>query len=305
MILVTGAGGLIGREICARLTAAGDTVRPFDIARDAAEDTRDPAAVASALDGVEGIVHLAAVSRVVWAERDPAVTWATNVDAFASLIGLAADLSRRPWIVFASSREVYGEPAGLPVAESAPLKPMNVYARSKVAGETLAADAAARGLIANVARFSNVYGRTSDHPDRVVPAFARAAATGAAVRLEGPEHMFDFTHVADVARGLHRLIDATRAGQQLAPVHFVTGRGTTLRELSDLAVAFSGGATTREIHAPRNYDVARFAGDPKRARDVLGWSAATGIAEGFAQLADDFRAAAGGAPTSAAEPAAA
>jgi nucleoside-diphosphate-sugar epimerase len=289
MILITGSRGLIGSAIGDRLRLAGHSVRSFDLADDAGQDIRDREALAAALTGVTGVVHLAAVSRVVWAQRDPERTWTTNVAAFQALMGLIRESSNPPWIVFASSREVYGEPANLPVDETAPLRPMNVYARSKVAGEALVEGAAAEGLAANVARFSNVYGSILDHPDRVVPAFARAAATGGAVRLEGADHMFDFTHVDDVSRGLHRLVDATIAGQRLDPIHFVTGHGTTLRDLANIALAASEGAVTCELHAPRSYDVARFTGDPGRAKDMLGWTAEIGIAEGFEQLTDAFR----------------
>jgi nucleoside-diphosphate-sugar epimerase len=71
------------------------------------------------------------------------------------------------------------------VAEDAPLSPRNVYARSKVAVEQLTEEARERGMIAAVVRFSNVFGDTEDHADRVVPAFARAAAAGGTVRVDG------------------------------------------------------------------------------------------------------------------------
>jgi UDP-glucose 4-epimerase len=291
MILVTGSRGLIGSAIVSRLRDHGREVRTFDVRDDVRHDICDPAALAAALDGIDGVVHLAAISRVVWAEREPALAWHTNVDAFANLVDLALAMPRRPWIVFASSREVYGEPASLPVDETAMLSPMNVYARSKVAGEALVARAVAEGLAANAIRFSSVYGSICDHEDRVVPAFARAAVTNGVVRVEGADNLFDFTHVDDVARGLHLLVDATIAGRRLDPIHFVTGRGTTLRDLAGIAMRISDGGVRREEHAPRRYDVTRFVGNPDRAKRELGWVATIGIAEGFAQLADAFRSA--------------
>jgi nucleoside-diphosphate-sugar epimerase len=62
---------------------------------------------------------------------------ATNVEALAGLLHLCLEQKTRPWLVFASSREVYGAQERLPVSEDASLKPMNVYARSKVDGERL------------------------------------------------------------------------------------------------------------------------------------------------------------------------
>lgn len=289
MILVTGSNGLIGRAFKSRLTGKGVPVRDFDIARSPLEDTRNPEALDAAIDGVEGIVHLAAVSRVVWAERDPQLTQAVNVDALQSLLTLVHARKQRPWVVFASSREVYGEPAALPVAEDTALAPLNVYARSKVRGEQLITEAREAGVVANIVRFSNVYGRTSDHSDRVVPAFARAAALGGKLRLDGPENMFDFTHVDDVVNGLSLHVEATGAGEAFPPVHFVTGRGTTLQGLASIAAREARSSLEIEIAPPRNYDVAQFFGDPARARQLLGWQSRIDMESGFAALAADYR----------------
>lgn len=293
MILVTGSAGLIGSGIVKALRADGLEVREFDFAANSAQDVRDTAALQEALEGVSGIVHLAAVSRVVWAERDPKLTEAVNVTPLLQIArhirSLAAAGGRPPWLVFASSREVYGECAQLPVREESGCSPRNVYARSKVAGEELVASIGSEGFIANVCRFSNVYGSTADHVDRVVPAFARAAATGGSIRIEGPDCVFDFTHVDDVVRGLNLAIRMTAAGERFDPVHFVTGRPCSLRELADLAHAYAHAPVAFLIAPARTYDVARFYGDPARAHRLLGWRAEIQIEQGMPRLIDDFR----------------
>ena len=289
MILITGSRGLIGRPLVRRLAAKGIAVREFDVARSAGEDTRDQAALAKALDGVGGVIHLAAISRVVWAERDPGLTQAVNVGALQGLLRAMAERPERPWLLFASSREVYGEPGVMPVAEDAPYAPLNVYARSKVRGEQLVEQARAAGVVANIVRFSNVYGCVDDHADRVVPAFARTAAHGGALRLEGPENMFDFTHVDDVVRGIEAHIEASAGRELLPPVHLLTGVGTTLNALASLAARASTFELDLQIAPPRNYDVARFVGDPGRARSLLGWEAGIDLATGFAQLTEAYR----------------
>lgn len=290
MILVTGSAGLIGRHLIDLLRADGHAVRTFDCLCDPRQDTRDAAALEAAMDGVDGIVHLAAISRVVWAQNDPDLTQSVNVEALEGLVSIASAAPLMPWIIFASSREVYGEPQSLPVRETAALAPLNVYARSKVEGEKLIDRARAAGLVANIARFSNVYGCVEDHHDRVVPAFARAAANGEVVFVEGADNMFDFTHVRDASQGLARLVERTARGDSFPPIHFVTGDGTTLRELAQLAVEVSDGSVEIAVRAPRNYDVARFVGDPSRAHKLLDWRAQIGIEQGFRELADGFRA---------------
>jgi nucleoside-diphosphate-sugar epimerase len=290
MILLTGSEGLIGRAFGERLTDAGHEWRGFDIDRNPNEDTRNRGALAKALENVEGVIHLAAVSRVVWAENDPSRALATNVAALQTLIELMHARAHKPWLIFASSREVYGEQDVLPVPESVPLKPLNTYARTKVEGERLVNAAAENGLTTQIVRFSNVYGSIHDHADRVVPAFAKTSALGGSLRVEGSSNLFDFTHVADTSRGLHLLYDAMQSGESMPPIHFLTGKGTTLGELAALAGRNSRLPVTVNERPSRSFDVARFVGDPSRAEELLGWTADVSIDNGFANLVEEFAA---------------
>ena len=98
--------------------------------------------------------------------------------------------------------------------------------------------AAARetGLNASILRFSNVYGDAKDHPDRVIPAFAGAAARGGEIRVEGSHLAFDFTHVEDVATGIEAMVQLLAAGDRAPlPIHFVSGVSTTLGQLASMA----------------------------------------------------------------------
>lgn len=291
-ILITGARGLVGTALTVALQSQGARVRALDLAADGDDhgDVRDPTALARAVDGCDGVVHLAAVSRVVWGEREPERCHATNVEGTHHVLAAALATRSRPWVLFASSREVYGHADTLPVDEDAPMRPMNVYGRSKVAAEALTLDARARGLTTAVARLSNVYGRARDHVDRVVPAFVRAAARGEPLRVEGPDHLFDFTFVDDVARGLVAMVHRLAARETLPPIHFVSGEGTTLGALADLAVTLAGSPSAITVAPSRSYDVARFRGDPSRARAVLGWAPRVSLREGVARLLDEVRA---------------
>jgi nucleoside-diphosphate-sugar epimerase len=244
--------------------------------------------LSAAIDDVDGVVHLAAISRVVWGERNPDLCFATNVVALKDLLNACLNQRRRPWVVFASSREVYGSSDRLPVREDARLQPLNVYARSKVDGERLLAEGRAAGLLTNTCRFSNVYGSTRDHPDRVVPAFAAAAAFGGRMRVEGSDNVFDFTSILDVGRALDSLIDATSNAEVLPTVHFVTGVGTSLGQLAQISAKHAR-APVEVVEAPkRDYDVARFIGDPSRAERLLGWRAKVTIESGVCALISDF-----------------
>jgi nucleoside-diphosphate-sugar epimerase len=293
MIGITGSEGLIGSVLQSALEGHGYSIARLDVRlplhHHGRGDICDLAAVQRFAAGCSGIIHLAGVSRVVWGEREPERCTQTNVGGTANVVRAAAEARTRPWVLFASSREVYGEPAALPVTEDAPLRPVNVYGESKLAAERAVLDARASGLVTGVVRLSNVYGSTQDHPDRVVPAFARAAALGGELRVDGADHLFDFTHVDDAVRGIAAMVMLLEAGERaLPPIHLLTGRGTTLRELARLAIA-AGGHRARAVFAPpRRYDVARFVGDPARARALLEWRAFRGIEEGIRDLVAAF-----------------
>lgn len=286
-IVVTGSEGLVGTALACTLRQAGYTVSGLDLRGEGPSrgDTRVPADIARVMEDADGVVHLAAVSRVVWGERDPELCWATNVAGTKNIIAACARAARAPWLVFVSSREVYGQAANLPVAEDAPLAPMNVYGRSKVEGERLVDDARRTGLRTSIVRLANVYGSVADHADRVVPAFARAALTGGALRVDGAQHTFDFTHVDDAVEGLRRVVEETRAGRELPPIHLLPGRAVTLGELASMAIELAGTRARVVAGPPRTYDVARFVGDPRRAERLLGgWRAQVALREGLARL---------------------
>ena len=292
-ILITGSSGLIGTALGKALRSLGHATAGLDIRGRSIDrgDIRDRSDVRRAMHACTGIVHLAAISRVVWGERNPSECWATNVDGLSLVIREAERSSLRPWVIFASSREVYGRAESLPVAEDAPLHPVNVYGRSKAEGESIVAEAATRRMRTAVVRLSNVYGSTADHEDRVVPAFARAAATGGEIRIEGGMNSFDVTHLDDTVSGFLAMFEAIvhRWTARLSPIHLVTGHATTLQGLASLAKNFGRGEVSLVEAPPRAFDVSHFCGSPLRASTVLGWTAKVRLHDGLARLVRDFQ----------------
>lgn len=288
-ILITGSAGLVGRAVSNLLKANGCDVTHFDIADRAQEDVRNRTSVMSAVSDVDGVIHLAAVSRVVWAQNNPELCRSINKLGVRNVLDAIERSAQPPWLIFASSREVYGQQETIPVKDDADLRPMNVYARSKVFAEQEVARLAADGFVANSVRLSNVYGCPMDHPDRVVPAFAHASATGAPIRIEGKDNSFDFTHISDVAEGIVKLAMLAAGGATFSPLHLTTGQQTTLDDLANLALVNARRPVQIYDAPPRDYDVANFCGSTTRARDVLGWTSSTSIEDGFADLVARFQ----------------
>mgnify|MGYP001585682359 CR=1 FL=1 len=292
-VVVTGSRGLIGRSLCRRLADLGCEVIEFDcgIAPDASGfgNVLDPANCHRAIAQADGVFHLAAVSRVIWGERDPQLCMAVNTVGTANILAACQAAPQPPWIAVASSREVYGQALQLPVAEHAPKQPPNVYARSKCHAEQAVEHAARQGLRAGFVRLSSVYGDAFDHATRVVPAFVTAALGGQPLNVEGAEGVLDFTHAEDVARGLVMLGHSIAKGAWHGPLHFVSGQPTSLLDLAKIIIRLTDSRSTVHVVAARTYDVSQFVGNPAKALRELGWQNETPLEDGVAKLIAEYR----------------
>jgi nucleoside-diphosphate-sugar epimerase len=292
-ILVSGAKGVIGTLLWQALAGSGWRVQPFDIAfahgTAGHGDIRERPTLDSAVLDCEGIIHLAAVSRVISGERDPDACQTVNVDGTRILVEAAAASARRPWIIFMSSCQVYGSAPRLPVVESDPIAPVNNYGRSKAAAEDLLAKARAKGLETVTFRLPNVYGSVRDYPDRAVPAFVQGALRGDPLHVTGASQVFDFLHVSDVGRGIVRAAQLLASGtRDLPTMNLATGRATTLGELASLAKELAASDSPVVEDQPRQFDTLGYVGDSKRAREVLGWSAEVPLEVGMSRLISEL-----------------
>lgn len=157
-ILVTGAGGFVGRHVAQMLvrdghactgidTAAGDGVDGIDMV---AGDLADAAIRARALkDGCDVIVHLATVPGGA-AEADPVASRRINVDAMYDLMIEASALRPGLRLVYASSIAVYGDPLPAHVDDATPLSPRMIYGGHKAMMEDAVVLFSNRGAIDGV-----------------------------------------------------------------------------------------------------------------------------------------------------------
>ena len=238
-ILITGGAGFIGSNLAERLIGEGYEVVILDrepnprnlcLFRDELEyhpmDVCSPRKVRALIsgngvraEGIHGVVHLAAVSRVIWGQERPQETIRTNIGGTANLLrALRAHrvTGERPWVIFGSSREVYGEPMVFPVTENHPVSPVNLYGRTKLRGEELirnfSRDTGSRAVIL---RFSNVYGNERDILDRVIPRFVLSALKDQPLEIHGGNQLIDFTHITDTVEGIVRAIRRVGNGDML------------------------------------------------------------------------------------------
>lgn len=234
----------------------------------------------------DGIIHLAGMTRVKWGEENPVLCQTENAVLTERLTAACAVSPTTPWLIYASSREVYGEPITLPVIDDAPLVPINVYGRSKVTAEEAVAAAGREGLRTAILRFSTVYGGVGDHEDRLFPALMQRALTGTALTLNGSDTILDPTWIDDVVEAI--LAVAVRLADGAVPDGAILLSGGAGVSLADIAVQILRATNSRSIvveQPPRNYDTHRFVGNPARARAWLGWHASTPLDDGVRRYA--------------------
>jgi dTDP-4-dehydrorhamnose reductase len=171
--LVTGAGGMLGRDLCDVLGRAGET--GVVAATRADLDVTDPAAVRSAVLGADVVVNAAAWTNVDGAETDE--TGATAVNGYA-VRNLADAAGKR--LIQVSTDYVFDGAASAPYPEEAPPAPINAYGRGKAVGEQ--AVLAAGGY---VVRTAWLYG---EHGPNFVTTMAKLAAERDTVDVVSDQH---------------------------------------------------------------------------------------------------------------------
>ena len=280
-ILVTGGAGFIGSHLVDALVDRGDEVVVLDNFRrgrlehierhvDAraitlvAGDIRDERTLASAIEGVELVYHLAAQSNVMGAVTDMDYSFTTNVVGTYNVLKASADAGVRR-LVFASSREVYGDSDDIPVREDAPLAAKNPYGASKLAGEAYCRVwHAATGLDCMVLRFANVYGPRDR--DRVIPTWLRRAGVGDDLEVYGGRQVLDFIWVRHAVDALLAAAGCRNDGA----VNVGSGEGVPILDLGKRILELKLAGSQLRILPARSVEVVRFVADVGRMRSVLG-----------------------------------
>lgn len=264
-VLVTGAGGFVGRHVVAELAAGGHEVLGMDqpdvalagVTRAWSGDLRDAAAVAQIIREAspDGCIHLAGIAYVPLGWTDPARVFSVNATGTLNLLEAFRAEAPRARIVAVTSAEIYGLVTDeRPLAEDAPLRPANLYAVSK-----LAADLSTR-LYAERYHMAVVTARPGNHigPGQssqfVATGFAEQVAAIAAgraesvVRVGNLDSRRDFMDVRDVAGGYRRLLEKGRSG---AAYNLASGRQITIREILDGLCRLAGISPRIEVEAGR------------------------------------------------------
>ncbi len=309
-ILITGAGGFVGRHLSAHLAAAepeaaliGTTLLPEERVHPALSESQrvnlvdEQATRALVADcRPDAIYHLAAQAFVPRSFDDPWETLENNIRAQLNIIRACLALQLRPRILVVSSAEIYGAAtaAQLPMDESAPIRPTNPYSVSKVAQDMLALQYhLSHDLPIMRARPFNHIG-PGQNARFVAPAFALQIAKIEAKQAEAVIYVGnlsakrDFTDVRDIVRGYHLIAARGKAGEAY---NIASGVARSIHSLLETLLGLSALDIKTRVDPARlrPVDVPEIRGDASKLRRDTGWGQRLSFKETLSDVLMDCR----------------
>ncbi|PIE39133.1 MAG: Vi polysaccharide biosynthesis UDP-N-acetylglucosaminuronic acid C-4 epimerase TviC [Gammaproteobacteria bacterium] len=246
-----------------------------------------------AVQGVDYVLHQAALGSVPRSIADPLLTHSANIDGFINMLVAARD-ARVKRFVYAASSSTYGDHPGLPKVEDRIGKPLSPYAVTKYVNE-LYADVFARtyGLEVMGLRYFNVFGRRQDPNGAyaaVIPRWYNTLLNGEACQINGDgETSRDFCYIDNTVQAnlLAAIVTDPNAVNQVYNV--ACGDRTTLNALYE-AIRDTVAAARAEVadlapqyHDFRAGDVRHSQADISKARSLLGYAPTHDVRRGLAE----------------------
>jgi UDP-N-acetylglucosamine/UDP-N-acetyl-alpha-D-glucosaminouronate 4-epimerase len=303
--LVTGGAGFIGSHLTEELVRRGHRVRVADNlvtgkrrnlehirGVDFLEgDLADLAFAKTATDGMEFVLHQAAMASVPRSVKDPITSNRANVDAALNVLVASRDAGVKR-VVYAGSSSVYGDTPTLPKHEGMTPNPLSPYALQKLVGEEYCRMfTRLYGLETVTIRYFNVFGPRQDPGSPysgVISLFATALLDTRRPTIYGDgEQTRDFTYVANVVDGVLRACEARDANGQT--INVATGSRMSLNELLKVMNRLAGTSMEPLCQEPRTGDVKDSQADISKAQSLLGYQPTVSSEEGLRRTLEWYR----------------
>ncbi len=310
-VLVTGGAGFIGSNLSEYLLSEGHEVRVLDnFATGHIEnllplfeqyphslqlqvgDIRNLEDCQKAVDGMEYVLHEAALGSVPRSIKDPATTNAVNIGGFLNMIIASRDAGIKRF-VFAASSSTYGDSKTLPKVEDVIGKPLSPYAITKYVDE-LYADVFARtyeGFEYVGLRYFNVFGRRQDPHGAyaaVIPLFVKRFMNHEAPTINGDgEYSRDFTYIDNVIQMNMLALTTTNSNAVNQIYNTAFGERTTLNQLvqylkEDLSEFDAEIGKIEPVHGPnRAGDIPHSLACIDKAKNLLGYQPKYSMKDGL------------------------
>jgi nucleoside-diphosphate-sugar epimerase len=252
-VLVTGASGMVGRNLVAYLEGKGLGVIPTDLSGwDVSGDLLDRDFVFSKLVSLDfdAIIHLAAITEIKRTIEDPRLCFEVNCFGTLNVLELA-NRKRVKRMVYASSANVFGAPKSNPVGEDAPFDPRVPYDYSKVICENLAMSFyKTKSLPVSLTRSWLLFGE-HDQPSRATIRFIRACLKGEPLTLfNRGQDTTSPSHAINYSKLVLTILDNDRAVGQA--FNFGGEKPVSIRELAETVKNLTGSKSELVFAPPRS-----------------------------------------------------
>jgi nucleoside-diphosphate-sugar epimerase len=300
--LVTGGAGFIGSHLAEELVRRGQRVRVVDSLitgkrrnlehLDGVEfleaDLADADAAVRAVQGMDYVLHQAAIPSVPRSVKDPVTSNRANIDASLNVLVAARDAGVRR-LVYAGSSSAYGDTPTLPKREDMPTNPLSPYALQKLVAEQYCQMfTRLYGLETVTIRYFNVFGPRQDPGSPysgVISLFSTALLEGRQPVIYGDgEQTRDFTYIANVVDGVLRACEASKVPGEV--INVATGGRVSLNELLRTMNGIVGTNIGPIYKEPREGDVRDSQADIAKARRLLGYTPLVTLEDGLRRTLD-------------------
>lgn len=306
--LVTGIAGFIGSSIARELVKQGESVCGLDdfstgkwenIAEIGNEiDFRgvgllDQAGLASACQGIEYVIHQAALPSVPKSVAEPELTHGVNVNGTLNLLLAARDAGVKR-VVYAASSSAYGNIETLPKREDMVPRPISPYAVQKLTGEYyMQAFAEVYGLETVSLRYFNIFGPRQDANSQysaVLAKFITQMQRGESPTIFGDgEQSRDFTYVANAVQANLKACVAPTKEVSGRVFNIATGARFSLNQTFEILRGIIGFSGSAKYAAQRTGDVKHSLADIGLAQKHLGYSPEVGFEEGLRRTVEWYQ----------------
>jgi UDP-N-acetylglucosamine/UDP-N-acetyl-alpha-D-glucosaminouronate 4-epimerase len=306
--LVTGVAGFIGSSLARELVARGETVRGIDnfatgfrhnieMIKDKLDfrevDLLDPAGLRDACEGVDFILHQAALPSVPKSVIDPVKSHNANINGTLNLLMAARDAKVKR-VVYAASSSAYGETPTLPKREDMAPDPISPYAVQKLTGELyMKSFYRVYGLETVALRYFNVFGPHQDPTSQysgVLAKFCTRMLRGEAPTIHGDgEQSRDFTFIANVVSG--NILAATAPASECAGkmMNMATGKRITLNQVVEILRKLTGYQGKVEHGPDRAGDIKHSLADITLAQKHLNYKPLVDFEEGLRRTVEWYK----------------
>lgn len=309
LYLVTGAAGFIGSSLVRALLQRGEQVRGIDNfetgRRENLEDCYskidfreadilDSSAIGSACEGVDYVLHQAAIPSVPKSVADPARSNKVNVEGTLNVLIAARDAKVKR-VVYAASSSAYGDSPTLPKREDMPSNPLSPYAVAKLTGEMyMKVFHGVYGLSTVSLRYFNIFGPHQDPASpysAVLAKFITQMLRGERPTIYGDgAQSRDFNYIDNAVSA--NLLAATAPEADVAGQMFniATGNRFDLNQTFEMLKPLTGYTGEVQYAPERSGDIKHSLADISRAQNKLKYRALVDFQEGLRRTVDWYRA---------------